>query len=77
MFILGFVIGYLVAIKFGAKHSYKKALRNAKLVFKDTLRKEKEVQKAFEESIERAREAGVPEERIIHSLEEGERYFTE
>ena len=30
---------------------------------------------ALEDSIERAREAGVPEEKIIHNFEEGERFF--
>lgn len=77
MFILGFVIGYLVAIKFGAKYHYRKAFKNARLVFKDTLRKEASVQKRFEESIEKARECGVPEEEILHNLQEIDRYFTE
>lgn len=29
----------------------------------------------LEDSIKRAREAGVPEEKIIHNFEEGERFF--
>ena len=77
MFIFGFIVGFLVAMKIGAKSSYKKAFKNARIEFKDTLKREKEVQRAFEESIERAREIGVPEDRIIYSIEEGDRYFTE
>lgn len=77
MFIFGFIVGYFIAIKFGKKYHYRKAFSNARIAFEETLKKEAKAKKDFEDSIRIARECGVPEEKILHSIEECDKYFME